>query len=86
MRKSLDMSAGLRRNTAIDHVLERKCYDCNSMQAPYVYHCRHCKRCVIYMDHHCPWINNCVGLFNHKAFILFTVYGVITTLYGSILL
>ena len=86
MRNSLDMSISITRNTAVDRVLERQCYQCNSMQAPYVYHCPTCKRCVVYMDHHCPWINNCVGYFNQKAFILFTGYGVITQFYASVLL
>jgi len=38
------------------------------------HHCRVCVRDVMLMDHHCPWINNCIGLYNHRYFLLFVTY------------
>ncbi|KAK3672115.1 palmitoyltransferase akr1 [Recurvomyces mirabilis] len=36
-------------------------------------HCRRCGRCVAREDHHCPWVDNCVGVNNHKHFILYVM-------------
>ena len=37
------------------------------------------------MDHHCPWIGNCVGYENHRHFALFLMWVAISTGYVSLL-
>ncbi|GIX60813.1 cell cycle regulator with zn-finger domain-containing protein [Babesia caballi] len=60
----------------------RICKWCNHYKPDRAHHCRICGRCVLKMDHHCPWVHNCIGWGNHKYFFLCLFYA--TTLSSMI--
>jgi len=45
------------------------------------HYCKMLSRCVLKMDHFCPWLNNCIGFYNHKYFYLFIFYMAAVTVF-----
>ena len=51
--------------------VKRECTTCHTPRVARSKHCRMQNRCVEKYDHFCPWINNTVGCFNFRYFLLF---------------
>ncbi|PNH33993.1 hypothetical protein VD0002_g779 [Verticillium dahliae] len=62
-----------------------KCSTCGFIKPPRSKHCSICKRCIAKCDHHCIFINGCVGYENHKWFVLLLLSTAILTTYGGAL-
>lgn len=41
-------------------------------------HCGHCGFCISRMDHHCMWLDGCVGSHNHVRFLSFLTLHVLS--------
>ncbi|CAD7951581.1 unnamed protein product [Amoebophrya sp. A120] len=82
--------AALAENTKkVDHMVAFDFEFCPSSHIwkPYfhsqkVHHCRICQHCTFHFDHHCPFIGNCVGGMNFKAFSLFIFFAFVWGLYA----
>mmetsp|Transcript_33486 Transcript_33486/g.58668 ORF Transcript_33486/g.58668 Transcript_33486/m.58668 type:complete len:221 (+) Transcript_33486:884-1546(+) len=75
------------------HDIANICAECSVYRMPRARHCMCCNRCVEKFDHHCPWINNCIGAKNLGVFygflcsmllyLLFTIFAVFYFSFGD---
>ncbi|KAG8423567.1 palmitoyltransferase swf1 [Metarhizium acridum] len=71
-----------------DHALFHpgvECKTCGFLKPPRSKHCSLCKRCIAKADHHCIFINSCVGYGNQHWFILLLLSTAILCTYGGLL-
>jgi palmitoyltransferase ZDHHC9/14/18 len=63
---------GLQHTGALE-VPRKFCDSCKIWRPLRTHHCRDCDGCVETHDHHCGWLNNCVGRRNYLYFFSFIV-------------
>ncbi|EOD51032.1 putative palmitoyltransferase swf1 protein [Neofusicoccum parvum UCRNP2] len=71
-----------------DHILYHPNMNCRTCRLPKPArskHCPICKTCVARMDHHCVWVNNCVGRENYRWFLALLASTSLVLLYGAYL-
>lgn len=50
------------------------CNICKTHVLEHTKHCSSCNRCTQNFDHHCNWLNNCIGFHNYEPFFKLLIF------------
>ncbi|KAH7909814.1 DHHC palmitoyltransferase-domain-containing protein [Hygrophoropsis aurantiaca] len=82
--EDMDLTEALLAPTNEDMSPARWCRKCWSPRPERAHHCSICGRCVLKMDHHCPWLGSkCVGHRTYPAFVHFICCVTIFSAYAA---
>lgn len=59
----------------------RICEICKTYKPPRCHHCSRCNRCCLKFDHHCTFVDVCIGFHNYKYYVQFCVTNFIMLIY-----
>ncbi|OAF71238.1 putative E3 ubiquitin ligase complex SCF subunit sconB [Intoshia linei] len=54
-----------------ESIVENLCHVCKLRIPDRAKHCFKCNKCILNFDHHCNYVDNCIGLKNRSIFFLF---------------
>ena len=60
---------------------ENLCIQCQVIKTSSCRHCYECGHCVERFDHHCPWLNTCIGLTNHNIYFAYLLVILISVIF-----
>ena len=60
------------------------CSICKDNKSMFSKHCARCDRCTYGFDHHCKWLNNCIGTNNYRWFIVLIVSSTLLCILGVV--
>ena len=62
-------------NERTEDGLIRFCETCKIYKPDRCHHCKYCNKCMLKLDHHCFWFDNCITFNNYKYFYCSVFYG-----------
>eukprot|EP01068_Selenidium_serpulae_P006861 Selendium_serpulae@DN4534_c0_g1_i1.p1 len=62
--------------------VRKVCLTCRLVKPQRAHHCATCMHCIDRFDHHCIWLDTCVGIGNQRSFFFFLSFLTLSVLYS----